>query len=452
MSNSNHRQCRFVTTRRPLAGLIILIALSLGLSLTKANPAAAAKYHITQLDGETTFGDDIYPTINNRGQIVYFYSGTDLQPAYYQLYWNGSLTTLNIPPNYGSAYFDFPPLLLNDRGQMSYTVQDYNDGGKYKVYFLDGPGGSPQAVNRNCQSLQLNQQGQMAWNGWNDAVTDQQVYFFNNGNATPITQYNSGSGLDGFWLGPALNDNGQVVWIDRTSANSGNNLQLYQGGVTQCIYSTKNATKWPPQINNQGQIIWVEDVPSTSLYAVMLYDGGSVTQIPGSAFPSILNLQINNQGQVLWLAATYADNPNIYLYCQGKTTKVTNYQGNTKIDLGILQLSEEHTKFAPQMNNNGEIVWAAYAPNSANPALTDLTVNVYTRGQVTQLDSWTVNSEFISWSGHFLSNTWAQINDAGQVVWSRYSGTLVPNVYSDFEIYLATPVRSLGHLQLLLSD
>ena len=57
-----------------------------------------------------------------------------------------------------------------------------------------------------------------------------------------------------------------------------------------------------------------------------------------------------------------------------------------------------------------------------------------------------------NWGDHALHAVYAQINDAGQVVWSRYRGADVPNLQSDFEIYLATPVTladAVRYLQVL---
>jgi hypothetical protein len=66
---------------------------------------------------------------------------------------------------------------------------------------------------------------------------------------------------------------------------------------------------------------------------------------------------------------------------------------------------------------------------------------VYSGGRVTQLDHWTVNPTSPMFSPEVAMHAaYAQINDAGQVTWARYNGAIVPNLNSDFEIYLATPV------------
>lgn len=444
--------------------VLIFMALAVSVILTQANPAAAGTYSISQLDTGMV-SDDLYPAINNQGQIVWYHHGCQFQtgdPPHtytetgkYLFYQGGSLTPLNIVTNYVYPwnYFHAPLPLLNDRGQIGYVIEDYNDGG-YKIYFNDGPGSSPQLASGSLTTkwdLQLNQQGQMVWY-CSDANSITQVYLFNNGQgqASPITNYTSSAGSLGFFSGLSLNDAGQVVWIDRTWDTNAStyvqNIQLYQGGVTTCIYSTYNNIFFT-QINNQGQVVWLEQVTGQS--NIMLYDGGSAKPIPGGdgfLISYVTSLQINNRGQVVWLGKKTDTNSeyNIYLYSNGSTTQVTNYTNNGTY-VGIIDLfengSDERTKFAPYLNNNGEIVWVTRVPNSSNPTYLDSAVQVYSGGQVTQLDRWTYNTSLAStWTQDTMHPAYAQINDAGQVTWCRYNGADVPDRNSDFEIYLATPV------------
>jgi hypothetical protein len=223
VSRSTNRPSRLVAARRPLAGLIILTVLALGLLLPLP---AAAKYNIIQLDDNyPTYGDDALPTMNNKGEIIYHHFGWDVfdysvdPPKYlyseldkYQLYQGGSVTTLPIVSNSGSSYGHPWPILLNDRGQMGYGVDNYNTG-KYELYFHDGFGAPPHLLASRtggafpCQ--QLNQKGQMVWmdlvgNG------DLQIYLFDPPHVSQITNYAGIS--ETLWL----NDAGQVVWVDRT--------------------------------------------------------------------------------------------------------------------------------------------------------------------------------------------------------------------------------------------
>lgn len=447
----------------------IFMFLTVSIVLLKTNPAAAGTYTVSQLDTEMV-SDDLYPTINNQGQIVWFHAGCQFQtgdPEYtytetgkYYFYQGGSLTELKIHKNYDYPlnYFHPPHLLFNDSGQTGYEIQDYNDGGKYKIYFHDGPDSSPQLVSSSLSiksDVQLNQSGRMVWDTY-DADTILQVYLFNNGQTNPLTVYSDASGYTGFSGGLSLNDQGEVLWTDRTYDDANNlvqNIQLYKEGVTRCLYSSMN-TMFFTQINNQGRVVWVEQDAVTGLSDIMLYDGAIAKHIPGGdgfLWGYVVYPQINNSGQVMWLGKKTDDNDeyNIYLYSNDSTTQVTHYT-NDGTYVGIIDLYENYsdakTSFAPHLNNNGEIVWVTKVPNSAKPAYLDLAVQVYSGGQITQLDRWTVDPHITAnWGDAALHAVYVQINDAGQVAWSRYNGADVPNRSSDFEIYLATPIEPLAN-------
>jgi hypothetical protein len=424
---------------------------------------------IIQIDNNSTIGDDYYPTINKWGQIVYYHAAvqfevTDPPSTYtetgkYQLYHKGLLTTLNVTKNtnYPWNYYHTPALLFNDRGQLGYAIQNFNNNGNLDLYFHD-VGGAPQLLSSTAPQwyLTLNQQGQMAWVS-PDASSNFQIYLFNNGQVRPLTDYNYGSGsLSGYFSGLSLNDNGQAVWVEYTY-NADNNLvynvQLYAGGATKCIYSNENAywIHWP-QINNQGHVVWVEQV--SGLESIMLYDGVSVQKISGG--PEFLqgrvySLQINSQGQVMWLGINDSINNadlNIYLYSKGKVTQVTQYQNNGAFP--IIDYFENswsydtQTKFAPHLNNKGEIAWVTHIPNSSDPALYDMAVYVYSQGQIARLDSWTAIPYLSSGDLQLAQHAaFAQINDAGQVTWSRWVEKKQEVYGGHFEIFLATPVGSL---------
>jgi Raf kinase inhibitor-like YbhB/YbcL family protein len=431
---------------------LIFIALTVSFILTRTDPAAAGPYSIS-------------PTINNQGQIVWFHVGCQFwigeepntslytETGKYLFYQGGNLTPINITTNsdYPGYYFHPPQPLFNDLGQIGYMIE--KDGG-YKIYFNDGPGSAPQLASGSLSikyDVQLNQQGQMVWDSYDDN-TNLQVYLFNNGQGqgVPITNYTYTGSYTGFSGGLSLNDAGHVVWTDRSYESSDlvQTLRLYKEGTTQSLYSTTN-TMFFIQINNQGQVVWLEQDQATGKSNIMLYDGGSAKLIPGGdgfLWGYVTFLQINNRGQVMWLGKKMSDSEeyNIYLYSNGSTTQVTHY-ANDGSYVGIIDLyenfSDERTKFSPHLNNNGEIVWVTRVPNGSNPAYYDLTVQVYSAGQITQLDHWTANTMTPAFSTDAAMHAaYAQINDAGQVTWSRYNGAFVPDLNSDFEIYLATPV------------
>jgi hypothetical protein len=457
---------------------LILIILTPIMILTQANPAAAGPYAISQLDTGLV-SDDLYPAINNRGEIVWYHAACQIQTGdpsetytetgKYYFYQGGSLTALNVPANNDPPWnYSHPPLpLLNDQGQMGYLIQDYKDDGKYKIYFHNGPGGDPQPASSTPsmpEYVQLNQQGRMAWSNY-DANIIPQVYLFDNGQGpgTQITNYTDPSGYPGFAGGLSLNDAGQVVWVERAwDADAGNyvfTIQRRLGGVTQRIHTTAGVMFFT-KINNQGQVTWLEQDQTTGMGNIMLYDGNSAQHIPGGdgflwghVSP---DLQINDQGQVMWLGNSPESDSlyNIFLYSDGATTQITHYTDASNVMIDVYEnWDNAKSKFSPRLNNNGEIVWVTKIPNGPNPNDLDLAVHVYGGGQIIQLDHWTADSmTTANWGDAALHAAYAQINDAGQVVWSRYNGAVVPNLSSDFEIYLATPVTladAVKYLQVL---
>lgn len=448
--------------------LIILLALSFILP----QPIRAANYSITKLN-RNAYGDDLYPAINNQGHIVYFHTGVQYQlgdppvnyteTGKYQLYQSGRLTTLNIPSNapYPYNYFHAPPLLLNDRRQMTFQIQDYDDDGKMKVYFIDGPGGTPQMLNSSSHSkyyLQLNQNGQVAFL---DANANAQVCFFDGERVTQITNYDyeTEPGL-AVW-GLSLNDSGQLVWVDSSYGENNDmlyHIKLYQGGTTKTIYSS-NDPKHRLKINNSGQIAWLEVKSSTYTFDVMLYDGVDAHPVSGGAgfsaqyYPFML---LNDKGSIGWMGKKNLDDEyNFFLYRDDATSQITNYtpsvEGGVTVDVWANDPNEAKTRNAPYLNNKDELVWVTLVSNASDNRYLDIALNVYSQGKIKQLDNWTVDPSMTSNSNVVAEHAvYATINDAGQVAWSRYTGALVPDINSRFEIFLATPVEVRVPLELLL--
>lgn len=458
---------------------LILITLTPIILLAQANSAGARAYATRQLDTGLV-SDDLFPAINNRGEIVWFHAACQYQigdppvtyteAGKYYFYQGGSLAALNVPANIDPpGNYSHPPLpLLNDRGQIGYLIQDYKGDGNYKIYFHHGPEGAPQLASSTATMpdyVQLNQQGQMAWSNY-DANTIPQVYLFDSGQGlgSQITNYTDTSGWTGYAGGISLNDAGHLVWIERAWEDAANdyrfNIQRRRGGVADRIHTTAGSMFFT-KINSQGQVAWLEQSQTTGMGDIMLYDGNSVRPVPGGdgflwghVSP---DLQINDQGQVMWLGNSPESNSwyNIFLYSNGATTQITHYTdaANVVIDTQA-NWDNAKSKFAPRLNNNGEILWVTSVPNSAKSYLLDLALHVYSGGRITQLDRWTVNPmTTANWGDAALHAVYAQINDAGQVVWSRYKGPEVPTLFnSDFEIYLATPVTladAVGYLQVL---
>src|SRR5512138_2020196 len=110
---------------------LVLVNLTLIILLATASPAAAGVYGIRQLDTGMV-SDDLFPAINNQGEIVWYHAAcvfqtgnppvTYTETGKYYFYQAGSLTALNLHPNSDAPYNYFhPPLpLFNDLGQIGY--------------------------------------------------------------------------------------------------------------------------------------------------------------------------------------------------------------------------------------------------------------------------------------------------------------------------------------------
>lgn len=98
--------------KRIAVAALILTLLTPIILLTQANPAAAAAYAIRQLDTGMV-SDDLFPAINNRGDIVWYHAACQFQTGdppvtytetgKYYFYQGGSRTALismrtTIPP------------------------------------------------------------------------------------------------------------------------------------------------------------------------------------------------------------------------------------------------------------------------------------------------------------------------------------------------------------------
>jgi hypothetical protein len=442
---------------RRIEAVIVLMALC----LTPLNAVAAASYN-TVVVSENTFGDDLYPAVNNNGDIVYYHHAisfstgdppeTYTETGKYLFRQGGVRTTVNVPSNtqYPYYYYHAPMLLLNDLKQMAFQIQDYDDDGKYKVYFINGPGDSPQLLNSSGHSkyyLQLNRNGQVAFL---DANSNAQVCFFDGVQVKQITDYDYEAGLGLAVWGLSLNDSGQLVWVD-SSYGEGNvrlyHIKLYQDGTTRTVYSSVNP-KYRLKINNSGQIAWLEVKSSTYTFDVMLYDGIDARPVSGGTGFSAQYypfMQLNDKDSIGWIGKTNLDDEyNFFLYRNGATSQITNYtpsaEGGITVDVWANDPDEAKTRNAPYLNNKDELIWVTWVPNASDSKFLDLALNIYSQGSVMQIDKWTVDPSMTANSNVVAEHaSYATMNDKGQVVWSRYKGKLVPDLSSRFTIYSATP-------------
>ena len=124
---------------------------------------------------------------------------------------------------------------------------------------------------------------------------------------------------------PRLNDLGQIVWKEH-DVDFMDDIFFYNGSNSSNI----GGPGAMPDINNDGKIVWV----GTTGGGVILYDNNTpISIIPDGSAP-----RINNAGQIVY------ENGKICLYDNGNITEIAD---NAYISY-------------PDINNNGQIVWAGY--------------------------------------------------------------------------------------------
>jgi hypothetical protein len=237
--NPNQRLLRSFST------IIILLSAAL---LVAPTPAGAVEYKITKISNNNY--NNFILDINNIGQITWGSVIYDNMHGIY-IYDNGNINPI---PNGDNWFVDF--LSINDNGEMVWVTERgislYSNGtaeiiapaGAYPrinnkghvvyikmsegigVYLYDNGTISPIYVNSdysNILSPDINDRGQIVWSGYEGY--EFQIYLYNNGTPTKLTNYSSITGNTQSNACPRINNNGQIVWTGHDS-NSGYNIYL----------------------------------------------------------------------------------------------------------------------------------------------------------------------------------------------------------------------------------
>lgn len=277
---------------------------------------AAPTYSYTAIAG----GDfqDIYyaPHFNDAGQAVW-YGGADprtnpdaLEIYFYQ-YPDDSftqLTTNSVPDLFPS---------INDQGQIVYAT--WNPDGSSDLYLYDG--GQTSLLAHQASKIyypMINNTGQVVWAG-GDTLAN--VYLYSGGQVSQIAGnlYNP----DGIKNTPVLNDLGQIVWAGGDGINP-SDVYLYDPTTSQTRMVSANPYEDNnPFINNLGKIVWEGSQGPGQDQEIFLYDLGtaSLVQITDDDLLQT-DATINNLNQIVWqeLIGTSRE---VYLYSQETTTRIT---------------------------------------------------------------------------------------------------------------------------------
>ena len=224
------------------------------------------------------------------------------------LYRNGQNT--KITANIYNKNIGIESLQINNQGQIAWSQLDYNPnpdgtGLNQNVYLYDGSTYKPLNDNQGQYSWYsrypcLNNRGEVAWlQSYQPGVPDNNlwdVYLYTGGGVTRLTNDLSQQGP------PRLNDNGWVTWHGNRSQDwdNDNRIYLYNGAEPQVIAYTPGQHCSAPQINNLGQVAWRKS--SSPVYNLYLWNGTNtkITNLDATNYDGQAPFSLNNNGQILW--------------------------------------------------------------------------------------------------------------------------------------------------------
>ena len=386
---------------------ILCLVVSLGL----ANAANALSYNKTTV---TPPGQYLAPgfAVNDRGQVAWVGNVAGVDQIF--LYSNGE--NRQITDNVYQKNISIESLQINNQGQIAWSQYDYDDNGlNVNVYLYDGNTYKPPLNDNQGQyywysrNPHLNNRGEVAWlQSYQPGAPDNNlwdVYLYTGGGVTRLTNDLSGQGP------PRLNDNGWVTWDGNRSEDWDWNsrIYLYKGASPpQVIAYTPGQNCSNPQINNQGQVAWINfNTNATPYYNIYLWNGTNtkITNLDTANFEGSA-WSLNNNGQILWSYGGGFNFAQLYLYGAGGTKKITD-DGDTHYNYGLA--------------NNGWITWLQNQGQMAGD------LYAYRNGSSCRLDTG------VGYEGNF-------INSRGQVVWEHGP------------IFLASPVLGSPAVNMLILD
>lgn len=180
-----------------------------------------------------------------------------------------------------------------------------------------------------------------------------------------------------------------------------------------------------PRINNRGQLVFMARLGETrQTQEIFLYDNGELIQLTDDDIQDV-GPDINDDGLIVWTRGLGPEGPfgeptlEIVLYRDGKLTRLTD---NDAYDV------------APSINNAGHIVWQRDMDPGCDSWFRD--IYMYDGRQVLAITR-DANEKRVEHQS-------ANINDGGQIVWTRYNNCVDPwesqiMFYSDGKIRKISP-------------
>jgi len=297
----------------------IISALFLVLIILAANLAYAyLPYDIIQITDNDY--DDLYPRINNNGDIVW--EGGILEEYREIYFYDGSITQItNNDYRDNGAY-------INDNGYIVWS------GGIPPVtnnLFLYNGSTTTQITHDEYYvgSGSINNNNDMAWSVRGDGI----YYYPWGGSVIEVTNVGANAG-------PQINDSGTIVY-HKNPGGDGSSLEIYKyNGTNEENISNRGGQDTYPEVNVNEEVVW--QAWQSGKFEVLLYDGSDVTQITNNLLSNEIP-RINDNGQIVWFAAE-----EIYIYDNGSSWAITN---------------NDVKDWYADINNEGIITWAGFDGN-----------------------------------------------------------------------------------------
>ena len=205
-------------------------------------------------------------------------------------------------------------------------------------------------------SIVINNRGDMAWveevgippNGLID-MAYMEVFFYDHANGQ-IYQLTNNNRPD---QAPAINDNGDVVWMGHDGTDDEIFLFRYDNRdsngnpIVLQVTNLNTFTDALPRINNNREIVW-KRMSEQLTYQVMYYNDntGEFKQITTNLAFNNQAPKINNNGIIVWKRDYMTEDSEIYIY----DPSVGTPQALT---------ANAYDDMDPDINDNGDIVWVA---------------------------------------------------------------------------------------------
>ena len=303
------------------------------------------------------------PQINNQGQVAFIRSDDQYNHIYLYNYNRDMLSEIGV---FGKDDM-LSRLSLNNKGQIALGHSPYGyDQSQDDIYFYDGQKFINITYNKTnycpCPSLDINEEGQIAFSGVNDSANSLALYLYDgkdfNNITTNITFGYRGYGGIGFY--PSLNNKGQVAFSTpsvpiTTRSYSFNDVYFYDGESLRHITANMELRASFPSLNNNG---WVAFSGSPgNVFApqpnnIYLYDGNILKNLTENLGISGITGELpslNDRGQVAFTVSTFTNSQ--------YRSDISFYDGSSSTNItGHLPVSSSR----PRLNNNGQMAFEGY--------------------------------------------------------------------------------------------